>query len=394
MAPTQKQARKIVWDAIDGSGRRIIDQVFPKEIRKKTVDAEMRIELINGSIWQVVGSDNYDSLVGANPCGLVFSEYSLGNPDAWTYLRPILVENGGWAIFPYTPRGINHGHELYEMSKNNPEWYCELLDVEATDVMTREQVDQEIAAGMSPDLADQEFFCSFLASTDYQLVSYDETLASAKREIPCEDKGAPTICGVDVARSLTGDSSRIATRVGNDARSVANVEIRTDDLEVLADACVHHFQQVNPDTVFIDITGVGGGLLDILKRRGYGTICIGVNFASEDPDKTRFANIRAGMYWRYREWIRNGGCITDENALHREICAQKYGQNKRDGRFQLMSKEKLAESSELGYSCDWSDSEALTHARPVARKDEKNLSDKRRHRSRAATSPMGQSLFF
>ena len=29
----------------------------------------MKIELLNGSIWQCVGSDNYNSLVGANPVG-------------------------------------------------------------------------------------------------------------------------------------------------------------------------------------------------------------------------------------------------------------------------------------------------------------------------------------
>ena len=28
------------------------------------------------------------------------------------YLRPILVENEGWALFIYTPRGRNHGHAI------------------------------------------------------------------------------------------------------------------------------------------------------------------------------------------------------------------------------------------------------------------------------------------
>ena len=83
MLPLQTQARKVVWDAIDKQGRRVIDQVFPKQLRKSINSQEMKIELVNGSIWQCLGSDNYNSLVGANPVGVVFSEYSIADPAAW-----------------------------------------------------------------------------------------------------------------------------------------------------------------------------------------------------------------------------------------------------------------------------------------------------------------------
>ena len=122
MAPEQNQVRKIVWDGIDKQGRRIIDQVFPEAIRAGVNRQDMRIELKNGSIWQCVGSDNYDSLVGANPRGVVFSEYAVGDPAAWDFIRPILLENDGWAIFPYTPRGQNHGEKLFEMAKKSEDW--------------------------------------------------------------------------------------------------------------------------------------------------------------------------------------------------------------------------------------------------------------------------------
>ena len=101
--PEQAQARRAVWNGIDGQGRRIIDQVLPPQVRARTSGQEMLIETLNGSMWQMAGSDNYDSLVGSNPVGVVFSEWSLANPDAWEYIRPILVENDGWALFIYTP---------------------------------------------------------------------------------------------------------------------------------------------------------------------------------------------------------------------------------------------------------------------------------------------------
>jgi len=168
MLPTAVQARKVVWENVNpADGIRVIDQVWPKELRKRINNTEMLIELKNGSTWQCVGSDNYDSLVGANPFGVVFSEYSISDPRAWDFIRPILAENGGWALFIYTPRGKNHGHKLYEMAVDNPDWFAERLDIEntfrgdSTPVISQEMYQAEIEAGMDPQLALQEFYCSF-----------------------------------------------------------------------------------------------------------------------------------------------------------------------------------------------------------------------------------------
>lgn len=168
MLPTAIQGRHVVWDAIDPrTGVRTIDQVWPQELRANINNTEMKIELKNGSIWQVVGSDNYDRLVGSNPFGVVFSEYSIADPRAWDFIRPILAENGGWAIFIYTPRGKNHGYELYEMARQNPDWFAELLTIDDTErqdgtpVVSKEAYEAEIDAGMDPLLAKQEYYCSF-----------------------------------------------------------------------------------------------------------------------------------------------------------------------------------------------------------------------------------------
>lgn len=85
-----------MWDAINPhTGKKRIDEAFPLEIRKSTKEQEMMIQFHGGSSFQLVGSDNFNSLVGSPPVGLVFSEYALSNPSAWSYLRPILLENGG-----------------------------------------------------------------------------------------------------------------------------------------------------------------------------------------------------------------------------------------------------------------------------------------------------------
>lgn len=164
--PKQTQARKAIWNGIYSDGRKILPQVFPEDIRAKSQDHEMMIELVNGSTWQLCGSDNYDSLVGSNPVGVVFSEWALCDPNAWAYIRPILAENNGWVLFIYTFRGRNHGWTLYKMARDNPDWHCELKTVDDTQredgspIITPEMIEAERAEGMSEDMVQQEYYCN------------------------------------------------------------------------------------------------------------------------------------------------------------------------------------------------------------------------------------------
>lgn len=168
LLPTYKQGRAIVWNGFTRDGRRFLDH-FPKGLVEKTNDTEMRVHFKNGSIYQVVGTDNIDLLVGTNPVGCVFSEYSLHDPGAWDYIRPILSENGGWALFIYTPRGHNHGWRLLKAAERNPDWFCERLKAgsdgtrreDGTPVISDAQIAAERRDGMDERLIDQEFFVSF-----------------------------------------------------------------------------------------------------------------------------------------------------------------------------------------------------------------------------------------
>lgn len=168
MLPEAAQARKAIWEATDPHKHmRRIDIAFPKEIREVTRNNEMMMRLKNGSSWSVVGSDNFNSLVGTPPVGVVFSEYALSNPLAWALLRPILAENGGWALFLSTPRGRNH---FYTMMRGGPEWFTQILTADDTGVFTPEQLAAERAEYVrdhgiqeGPAYFKQEYYCSFEA---------------------------------------------------------------------------------------------------------------------------------------------------------------------------------------------------------------------------------------
>lgn len=137
MLPQASQARKAIWNAVDEyTGVRLIDQAFPASIRAKTLEDEMFISFRCGSTWQVVGSDNFDSLLGSPPVGLVGSEWAYSNPMAWQKLSPILANNGGWFAAISTPFGRNHFHGMHEYAKSprgiTEGWFTEVQNVEDT----------------------------------------------------------------------------------------------------------------------------------------------------------------------------------------------------------------------------------------------------------------------
>jgi phage terminase large subunit len=159
--PTYSQAKKVIWDSITNTGERILDYV-PDALVDSMNSQEMKIRFKNGSLLQLVGSDNYDSLMGTNPQGVVFSEYALQDPRAYQYIRPILTANFGWAVFISTPRGKNHLWELYQIAITNPDWFTLKLTVEDTKHIPLSEIDKERAEGiMSEDLIQQEYYTSF-----------------------------------------------------------------------------------------------------------------------------------------------------------------------------------------------------------------------------------------
>lgn len=165
--PTFTQGRKILWDGADKDGLRFLDH-FPKQLLDgKPNDTEMKLRYRNGSMLQVIGSDNFNTTMGTNPIGAVFSEYSLQDPMCWSYYRPIMAENDGWAVFNFTPRGENHAYQLYELAKADPKnWFSEVLTCDDTKAIRKEVLEQErveiIRLNGNDALFQQEYYCSFV----------------------------------------------------------------------------------------------------------------------------------------------------------------------------------------------------------------------------------------
>ena len=178
--PTYSQAKKVIWNSQTKDGISFLDFI-PTELIQKKYESELSVHFKNGSILQLIGSDNVDRLVGTAPNICVFSEAALQLSNAWQLIRPILTENDGIAIFISTPRGKNWIYDTYNMAKHNPDWFCEKLSIEDTGAISKETVQAEMDAGMSEELVKQEFYVSFIGLEGSYYMAYLDTMRRENR---------------------------------------------------------------------------------------------------------------------------------------------------------------------------------------------------------------------
>jgi phage terminase large subunit len=168
----------------------------------------------------------------------------------------------------------------------------------------------------------------------------------------------PKVLGVDVAR-FGDDRSVIGLRQGLLFR---RPQVRKGlDTVQLADQVAMIFDTERPAACFIDETGIGAGVVDTMRARGYPVI--GVQFGAGASDPRRWLNKRVEMWDEGLNWLKRGGCLPLDPELRAELCAPHFWFNPK-GQKCLESKEDLVKRGLP--SPDKGDAYVLTFAGPVA----------------------------
>ena len=156
VAPTQGQARDIMWNLLLDLGRPVV---------KSSHINNLQITLINGAVITLKGADRPETMRGVSLKYLVLDEYADMKPSVFEeILRPALADQKGNALFIGTPMGRNHFYELYKYAELNDDptykaWHFTsydnpLLDPEEVDIAKQ---------SMSSYAFRQEFLASFEA---------------------------------------------------------------------------------------------------------------------------------------------------------------------------------------------------------------------------------------
>ena len=118
ISPTYRQSKMIAW--------RMLKEMVPHQNVVKINEYELSIEFISGSIIELKGADNEDSLRGVGVHGMVIDEFAsiYNNWAVWNeVLRPMLTDTKGWGLFIGTPKGKDALWELYMKGQRNEDGF-------------------------------------------------------------------------------------------------------------------------------------------------------------------------------------------------------------------------------------------------------------------------------
>lgn len=175
------------------------------------------------------------------------------------------------------------------------------------------------------------------------------------------EKYGPLLLACDPAR-FGDDRTGIIRRQGRVAFGLESYS-KKDTMEIVG-ILRNIILEEKPAKVFIDVGGLGAGIVDRLREM-FGDLIVGVNAGSSPLDARKYANKRAEMWALCKEWLNDegGAQIPDSDSLHADLCGIRY---KVDSNSRLVMEQK-AEMKKRGVrSPDESDSLCLTFAMPIS----------------------------
>lgn len=358
VSPQKNQSKTNMWDIIKSMLNDLIGYQLGNKIVADVRESDLSIRFYNGSKIWLLGAEDPDKIRGAKLTGAIVDEVAQMPREIWSeVLRPALMDTHGWAMFIGTPKGVNLFSELFSRGQDpkfQPEWSSRVYTCYQTDALTPKEI-ENYKLEVDDNTFRREMLCDFSASGDDQLLSITAVSEAMKRDVDPRmvSMAIPLVMGVDVAR-YGSDRSVIVFRRGQVAEKPEFV--MDCSIPELANFVNYHYNIRRPSAVFVDGTGVGGGLSDILAQ--WGLPVYDINFASRSVD-ARYKNRRTEMWCKMAEWVKSGGVLPYDEKLKQELCSPEYSTDE-GGKICLESKKDI--KARLGASPDLADALALTFA--------------------------------
>jgi predicted phage terminase large subunit-like protein len=270
VAPTQGQARDIMWSTLLELGHSVI---------KSSHINNLQLTLVNGTTISLKGADRPETMRGVSLKFLVMDEYADMKPSVWEQiLRPALADQKGEAMFIGTPMGRNHFYDLYQYGELGDDptykaWHFTsydnpLLDPEEIDVAKK---------SMSSYAFRQEFLASFEAQGSEifkeEWIQYNNNEPdTGDYYIAVDLAGFEDVTAISQGKSKRLDSTAISVvKVNEDGWWIAEIIHGRWDLNKTADKIFEAVAKYEPLAVGIEKgiakQAVMSPLIDLQKRR-------------------------------------------------------------------------------------------------------------------------------
>ena len=292
---------------------------------------------------------------------LIFDEASAIDDVIWEVAEGAMTTRGAiWATFGNPTRATGRFRECFGRFKHR--WTTRQIDSRTCKKANLAQVKQWAEDyGEDSDFMRVRVKGQFPNAAGTQLIPTGLVEAAQRREL-VPDLGAALVLGVDVAR-FGDDESVLRFRRGRDARSIPAIRLRGKDTMQLVHHVTAAIERYKPAAVFVEGTGVGGGVIDRLRELRHRVQEVTPGATADDPRK--FFNKRAEMWDRMRVWLETGALPAD-HGLRDDMLALEYGFDG-NGRLQLERKQDMKRRGLA--SPDDADALAMTFAQSVPRAD-------------------------
>lgn len=199
---------------------------------------------------------------------------------------------------------------------------------------------------------------AFQSSSHRSLIS-SERVVSARKTIGVAAAGA-LVGGLDLAR-FGDDRSAFIMRQGR-VMFGEQTWSKRDTME-MAGIAAKLIDDKKLTKLFIDVGGLGAGVVDRLRELGYGGKILAVNSADRAIEEKKYRNKRAEMWGEMQRWFDEPPTkIPDSDELHTDLVGVQYKYDSNQ-RLLLESKEDMKRRGIR--SPDLGDAAALTFAQPV-----------------------------
>lgn len=274
---------------------------------------------------------------------MIFDEASAIMDRIWEVAEGAMTDANTqiiWACFGNPTQSTGRFFDCFHKFRHR--WITRQIDSRDVEITNKAKIEEwKEDYGEDSDFFKVRVRGVFPSASDAQFIGIDLVDAAYSREGSGPRYDLCAMVGVDFAR-FGDDSTVIATRIGRDATlplkrfhglpgnlTVERVLDHVIELERLGFKSIH---------IFGDDGGLGGPILDFLEQRTRWPVHK-INFGSEADDKTQFANKRAEMWFRLREWLRTGAIAHDE-ALASDLTGPEYGHDNKQ-RLKLERKEDM-----------------------------------------------------
>lgn len=356
-APSSAQLNDVLWSRLADlySG---MDPYFKSQFH---LGADRLYHKKHKKTWFCVGrtakKENPEGLQGFHASNLMFIiDEASGVPDeVFTVILAALTEEENYCLMIGNPTRRS-GYFYDAFTKFHDQWKCLTFNSEESPRVDQKTIDRYAVYGKDSDVYRVRILGEFPKQESDSLISY-ELLNAAETNNIITPSGTP-VWGVDIAR-YGADSSVICKRIGNKITEIITTRQR-DTMEV-SGWVIHEYLNTpidqRPESIFLDVIGIGSGTYDRMNELGYPVIP--VNVSEKAFDKDNYRNVRAELYGEFGKWLQGNVDIPTGMGITEQAATMKYKFDS-NGRIQLESKDEYKKRNPNIGSPDIADAVALT----------------------------------